>query len=850
MVEKPGTRDAARQLAEAEARFRTLVEQLPAITYVGAPGDAFASTYISPQIETILGYTPEEWQADPTFWIERVHPDDRARLLASDARAMQAGVAFQIEYRFVARDGRTVWVQEDSRPVCDAAGQPRFWQGVISDITARKEAEERLRREELRYRSLVERIPAVTYITQLAAPGSTEGSGAVSYISGQVEALLGYTPEEWRSAPGLWAACIHPDDRERVLADNARANATGVSSCAEYRLISRDGQTRWVRDDTTLVRAADGEPLFWQGFVFDITALREAEAATRAAEEQFRTLVEHIPAATYEVLDTARVTYMSPQIERLTGYAPAVWTGADDFWLAIIHPADREVVIREAARTDASGEPYRMEHRYITRDGGIVWVRNEAALVRRAADGTQHWQGVITDITERKRLEEQLRRQAFHDTLTGLANRALLHDRMGQSLAHARRHGADVGVLFLDLDNFKIVNDSLGHAAGDALLTQVAGRLRGCVREGDTVARLGGDEFAILLDDAADVSGGVELAERVLAGLRAPFRLGDRAVVVTASVGVALSRSGADQPDDLLRHADIAMYRAKSSGRNRFAVFEPEMHAAALERLDREHDLRVAVEREQFVLCYQPTVALDTGRVLGVEALARWRHPERGLVPPSEFIALAEETGLIVPLGRWAVREACRRATIWNTGRARAEQIGVSVNLSARQFQDAALVADIEDALRNARLRPALLTLEITETVAMEDAATAIRTMTALRALGVSLSIDDFGAGYSSLAYLKRFPIGALKLDRSFVAALGADPEDGAAVVAATIALARALGLDVVATEVETVAQRDELWRLGCRAAQGYLFAPPTADGAIDALLDALRDAAVVLAGA
>lgn len=416
------------------------------------------------------------------------------------------------------------------------------------------------------------------------------------------------------------------------------------------------------------------------------------------------------------------------------------------------------------------------------------------------------------------RLIEQ---QALHDPLTNLPNRTLLRERLDQALAQPEAR-QPLAVLFLDLDNFKAVNDTVGHGLGDALLVAVARRLRRSVRPQDLVARLGGDEFAVLLQGLHAAEDAVQVAERLLGSFRRPFHLAGRELYVHASIGVAVRSTHTVQADQLLRDADLAMYMAKGSGKGRYAVFEPAMHAALLRRLELKADLQQALAREEFTLRYQPTVALDTGEIVGAEALLRWAHPRRGLVPPAEFIPLAEETGLIVPLGRWVLQQACRQAAAWPAA------LTVSVNLSARQLKHESLVDDVAAALHDSGLAPQRLILEITESDLIEESAldACLERLLALKRLGVRLAIDDFGTGYSSLSYLRRLPVDILKIDKSFVDGLARGPQ-GVAVVRSVVDLGRNLGLAVVAEGVEDAGQRTVLASLGCELAQGYYFARP-----------------------
>ncbi len=431
----------------------------------------------------------------------------------------------------------------------------------------------------------------------------------------------------------------------------------------------------------------------------------------------------------------------------------------------------------------------------------------------------------------RKEFEERLAYQAFHDALTGLPNRAWFAAHLAETLKRARRTSSGLAVLFLDLDRFKVINDSLGHERGDELLVTVAERLRDCVGHGAAVARLGGDEFTVLLAGAS-AGDARQLAGQILAALRTPLALAGREIVVSASIGIALD-DGMGGTAELLRDADTAMYRVKQSGRAGVALFDAGMNAVAMARLERETDLRRAIAAGELVLAYQPKVELRTGRLVGLEALMRWHHPREGLIQPSEFIALAEETGLILPLGRWALGEACRQARAWLERWPDRPPLVLSVNLSARQFQQPQLAEMIVDVLRETGLPASCLQLEITESAVMDDVDAAVATLRGLRARGLLLALDDFGTGYSSLNYLKRFPLDVLKIDKSFVAGLGRDVED-TAIVGAVIALAHILGMQVTAEGVETATQASRLRELGCELGQGYLFARPLAPEALE----------------
>ncbi len=621
-------------------------------------------------------------------------------------------------------------------------------------------------------------------------------------------------------------------ERDRELAQRREA--------AEALQRARDELDARVRERTAELSASN------KWLAFELAERRRTEAALRASEERFRALVQHT-SDVIATVDAAGVTrYVSPSIEAVLGYRPAELVGARKFDL--IHPDDlasAQLLFAELLRT--THLPITAEVRVRHADGS--W-RHIEVIANNLLDEPSVG-GIVAnyrDITERKGFEEQLRHQAFHDPLTGLPNRALLLDRLDHALARTGRRGSQVAVLFLDLDRFKVVNDSLGHQTGDRLLVAVAERLRACLRPEDTPARLGGDEFVVLLEDVRDVRDATRVAERIAECLQGGIALAGHEIHLTASIGIAIAQPRPDaapadlqawrptRADDLLRDADLAMYRAKARGKARYEVFDASMNARALERLRLEADLRRALELGQLQVHYQPQVDLATGRMAGVEALARWQHPRRGMVLPTEFIPLAEETGLILPIGWWMLEEACRQGQAWQEQHPGAAPVTMSVNLSGRQFQDPDLPRRIDQILRATRFTPANLLLEITESVVMANGAATLATLRALRALGVRLAIDDFGTGYSSLAYLIRFPIDRIKIDRSFVAGLGR-ARQYTAVVQTIVLLARNLGAAVVAEGVETGKQSTILQALGCELGQGFHFAEPLAPQGIDELL-------------
>ena len=460
----------------------------------------------------------------------------------------------------------------------------------------------------------------------------------------------------------------------------------------------------------------------------------------------------------------------------------------------------------------------------------------EISLSSWQSGGRNFYCGIIRDVTERKHLENQLSHQALHDPLTKLPNRVLFRNRLEHALARSDRRHIPLGILFLDLDNFKNVNDSLGHAAGDQLLVSVAERLSLCLRVGDTAARLSGDEFAVLVEEAVKPGDALAIAERITEVLRTPFLIDGKEIIVSTSIGITITTTGKENPEELLRNADVAMYTAKSQGKGQYVVFENKMHTALVERIEIENDLRRAVERQEFALHYQPIIELQTGRMTGMEALARWEHPTRGIISPMEFIPVAEETGLIIPLGRWVLETACRQARIWQNEYFGEEPFAITVNLSGRQFQQASLIETIKTALKKSGLPPACLVLEITESMMLQNTEATILKLHEIKDLGVRLAIDDFGTGYSALSYLQRFPVDILKIDKSFVDKISSGRE-GAAVARAIITMSDTLNLKTVAEGIEKIEQKEVLQNLGCELGQGYHFARPLDAEAMDEFL-------------
>ncbi|MHB8473549.1 MAG: putative bifunctional diguanylate cyclase/phosphodiesterase [Gammaproteobacteria bacterium] len=589
----------------------------------------------------------------------------------------------------------------------------------------------------------------------------------------------------------------------------------------DVKLRHRNGNVIWVRNCAYTAQDADGHALFYVSVVEDITERMESLQALRASESHLRAMIEAEPECLKLVDGNGCLREMNA-----AGLAMVEADSLDQLrgrsMLQLIKPDHREAY-RAFYESIIRGNKGSLEFEITGLKGTERWMESHGApLVE--ADGTVAMLAITRDITERKRSDARLMYLAHYDSLTGMPNRMLFADRLQQAMFEADRHERLVGVAFLDLDRFKNINDSLGHDAGDQMLREVGTRLAAIVRKGDTAARLSGDEFTFVLADMGHVDDAARVAQKILDIFAAPFNILGRELFMTASVGITLYPFDDKDVQGLLRNADVAMYRAKSLGRNNYQFYAAEMTANAIDALALESDLNRALENNELVLHYQPIIDLQSNEVVGMEALLRWQHPRRGMIPPLDFIPTAEETGLIVPIGEWVLRTACEQTRVWHE--AGLPKLHVSVNVSARQFRHPQLGAMVNSALNYAGLAPQYLDLELTESMLIAHADGGIEVMKALRAAGISLSIDDFGTGYSSLSYLRRFPISVLKIDRSFVRDIATDADD-AAIVVTIISMARTLGLHTVAEGVETAAQQQFLRDQGCYAAQGYHIAKP-----------------------
>lgn len=681
------------------------------------------------------------------------------------------------------------------------------------------------------HRRLIEQVPAVTYIQEI---GST---GPAMYMSPQIERLTGYTPEDCAD-PDLRWRMVHPEDRRQQQSEDKRSLKVGQSYASEYRVVHRQGHTVWVQNEAVVVEMQG--KLCWQGFMLDITERKQAEDALRKSEANLAEAQRIARLGSWEWdLSTGEV-WWSDEAYRICGFEPGQFAPTMETVAELLHPGDHHLFTRIMDHSAHTDDMQDFEHRIVRPDGEVRWVHRHGEIIRGRSGEALRVLGTVHDITERKKLEERLAHRATHDPLTGLLNRQALQehlDRVANGRCMEEESESTAALLFLDLDNFKVVNDSFGHAAGDQLLLSVSLRLENCLRDDSVVARFGGDEFVVVLDRVSDAGEAAVVAERILRRLSEPFTLEGHRIFVTASIGVAVDDRASVLPGDLLQAADIALYRAKDSSKANYAIFDPTKDVRALERLELENDLREAIEHDQLRVHYQPLYSLQSRGVVGMEALMRWEHPKRGTMSPAEFIPLAEETGLIVPLGQWILKTACSQVREWQARYPRETQLIMGVNLSLRQFQNPDLVDDVSRILTETGLDPVNLALEITESVAMHDQDSTASTLDRLKALGVWLVIDDFGSGNSSLAYLtSRFRMDHLKIAGSFIREFFADTEN-LPVLQGLIDFGHTVGLRVIAEGVETVEQFARIEQMGCEFVQGYFIARPLSPSAATEML-------------
>ena len=852
-----------KKLREAEAKLRNIVERIPAITYIAEFGSSGKWTYVSPQIEKILGFTQSEWTNDSKFWINHVFFADRERVIEVEKNCLKTGDPFHCEYRVTDKNGQIVWLGDDAVVERGPSGGPAFLHGVLYDISDRKRAEDAVRESELRLRMILD--------TALDAVVTIDATGIINGWNKQAESLFGWKRDE-AIGRQLTQTIIPKRYREAHRAGLQRYIETGKSTIIGQRVevsaLHRNGHEIMV--ELSISPMKSDKSIAFSAFLRDITENKKsqtqqaalyqiAERANLAEDlQEFYRAIHNIVGELIQTKnfyialldsDSEMLTfpYFVDEIDPVPDPRP-LGKGLTEYVLrtgqtSLVSPATFEELIKAGevesvgtASVDWLGVPLKAGEKTF----GVLVVQSYTSGRRFGEKEkevltfvSQH----IASTLERKRSEETIRHQAYHDALTKLPNRVLFRDRMTQALAHARRRKEMAAMLFLDLDRFKIINDTLGHAVGDKLLQGVAHRLRECLRKEDTVARLGGDEFMLLLGGVNQVEDAARIAEKVLNAIRPPFQIDSHELYINTSIGISLYPHDGEDAETLVKNADIALYRAKEKGRDTYQFYAATMNEKAYEQLELENKLRRALERNEFVLHYQPQFDMHMGKIIGMEALIRWQQPDGQLLYPIDFIAIAEDTGMIVQIGEWVLKTACAQNKLWQTSDFL--PLRVAVNLSGRQFHES-LVPTIADVLKRTGLEPQFLELELTETSIMKNDEIAVKILTELKSMGIQICIDDFGTGYSSLSYLKRFPIDTLKIDRSFIRESMRDA-DHAAIVVAIITMAHTLKLKVVAEGVESPEQWAFLRDHNCDKMQGNLFSNPLPVDAFTRLITEFR---------
>ena len=723
-------------------------------------------------------------------------------------------------YRHKTRD--RMWIRENAHLVRNDQGEVTFYEGTVEDISASRAGEMALRVNEELFRQVTSQLPGMAFLALLKADGTRE----YSFVSDGVRELFGVEPSDVIGNGNLLKSFWHPEDRASVEAGVAGSAAQGQPFSLQYRIVLGDGTVKWVQTTSSSI-SSDHRGNLRCGVVLDITHSKRAEEQLRQSEERWKLALESTGDGVWDWHIQSGMEYYSRRYKEMYGYSEdKVWQQSDQFE-DIVHPDDKEQLLRDQqAHFEGRTPTYRNEHRVRCSDGSWKWILSRGMVISRDAQGKPvRMIGTHTDITEWKKSEALIWQQANYDPLTGLPNRRMLRDRLEQDIRKCKHDGLQLAILFIDLDHFKEVNDTLGHDSGDLLLIEAADRIRHCVRDSDTVARMGGDEFTVVLSELSGAERLERILQKILGALSAAFQLGDEQVFISASIGITMYPADATEVESLFKNADQALYVAKGAGRNRFSFFTSALQEAAQTRVRLANDLRAALAEQQFRVVYQPIIDLSTGDIRKAEALIRWQHPTRGLISPTEFIPIAESSGLIIDIGEWVFRQAADQVVQWRE--LHHPHFQISVNKSPVQFHsDGSTRKSWAQHLQSLGLPGGSIAVEITEGLLLDTSATVTQQLMEMRQTGVQVSLDDFGTGYSSLTYLQKFEIDYIKIDQSFVRNLVPSSTD-LALCKAIIVMAHELGMKVTAEGVETAQQRDLLVAAGCDYGQGYLFARP-----------------------
>jgi diguanylate cyclase (GGDEF)-like protein/PAS domain S-box-containing protein len=813
ITERKRTENALR---ESNQKFEQLVSNITDVFWIRSP-DLREVHYVSPAFEQIWGRSVESLYANPHEWSDFILAEDRERVLAAFATLTGEARSVDIEYRIVRPDREIRWVRVRGFQVRDASDKLIRTSGIVTDITGAHRAQEALRASLEEFRTLAEAMPQMIWI---AGP-----DGRNIYFNQQWMDYTGLTLEE--SLGHGWNKPFHSEDHQRARDAWLQATATKNAYTLECRLRRADGVYRWWLIRGVPLQDASGMILKWFGTCTDIHDLKLIEEALYVEKESAQIRLNSIGDSVFCTDIAGRINFLNSVAEGLTGWSLEQAKGRPI--VEILRIKDSNSGETASNQMDSA----LLEDRTLQLPSNCVFLRRNAVEVpiEGSVAPIHGREGqltgaviVVRDVSAARAMTLQMTHLAEHDSLTGLPNRLLLNDRVSQAIASALRHQHKIALLFLDLDGFKHINDSLGHPIGDKLLQSVGHRLVDCVRATDTVSRQGGDEFIVLLSEVENPEDAAISARRMLLAVAEPQPIDLHELHVTTSIGLSVYPDDGLNAETLIKNADTAMYQAKENGRQSYQFFKPAMNARAVERQSIEESLRRALERQEFAVHYQPKINLSTGQITGAEALIRWTHPTRGPVSPAQFIPIAEDSGLIVPIGSWVLREACKQLRAWAD--AGLPTATIAVNVSAMEFRQETFLEDVFGILQETGVDPKSLELELTESVLMKRAESVASVLQELRARGVQIAVDDFGTGYSSLSYLRKFPIDALKIDQSFIRQITATPDD-ATIVSAIISMGRSMNLRVIAEGVETQEELAFLQAHQCHEAQGYYFSKP-----------------------
>ena len=768
--------------------------------------------YVSPLFQKLSGYSHADLAG--TNPVDYIHPDDREVVRKKAIKSLKGKSSDAYEYRFTRKNGEVMWVLEMVTSITYKGERAALVS--FMDITQRKQTEETIRYSEERYRTIIENIEDGYFEVDLAGNFTFVNDAQCRNVGTPREQLLGknnraYTNEE--EAKRLY----------KLFSGIYRTGEPVKGFAFEFK--KKDGTIAFNEMSVSLIRNSQGQTIGFRGISRDITERRQMEEALRQSEERYRTIIKEMEEWYFETDLAGNVTFFNDIFATILGYTQEELTGLN--FQSFVKKEESDSVYRLFHQVFKTGKPTRnFPYEFISTDGTVTSAEFSFFPKRDNEGKVCGFRGVGHDITERKHAEEKIKYQATHDALTGLPNRLMFSQLLNQAIKSARRYKRQFAVLFIDLDRFKIINDTMGHDAGDQLLQEIAARLKQTLRAVDVVARLGGDEFIVLIDEVSDSSHVSTVAHKIITSIIKPLTIMKQECRITASIGISIYPKDAEDEQSLMKNADMAMYLAKEEGKNNYQFYSEEIQSKSLEHLSIETNLRFALERNELSLHYQAKLDFKTNAITGVEALLRWQNPSLGSVTPTQFIPVAEESGLIIPIGRWILRTACAQNAAWQ--QQGLPPVCMAVNLSLRQLTDNNLIDDIRTALNDSGMAPNLLELEITESMVMHNPTRMIAVLAKIKNLGVRLAIDDFGTGYSSLAQIKHFPIDTLKVDRSFIHNIPKDAEDKA-ITEAIIAMGKTLSLTVVAEGVETVEQMNFLRDHSCDEMQGFYFSKPIA---------------------